>query len=164
MIDRIYLDLDGVLVDLAGHLARTIRLDATRYDLGLSESGLADLWSRLPRQWWADLPWTPLGRQIYRVCLESGLPVTICTTPASPDSAAGKIVWCERELGRHQAVMLCSDKSRVAIGSGLLVDDRCLEYGAAGGCLYLWPAPWNQYSRQAQEKDLIELERTLATL
>ncbi len=147
----IYLDLDGVIVDLVGGMARLWELpeaqlpelrrrltdwdampaaiSALREEAGLEgDVTMSRLWNRVARtgrKFWAELEWTPRGQALYELCRATA-PVVIMSTPTrSPSSAAGKLSWINtklpQEARRRYALTPC--KHHFAHPGALLIDD-----------------------------------------
>ncbi len=112
-IDRIFLDLDGVLADwgraainahglcpdevFASWPTGTFELAEV---LGISTNAM---WKPIHAQgeaFWANLEPYPWALELVRACQEVA-PTTILTSPSlHPAAAAGKITWLQRVLGR----------------------------------------------------------------
>ena len=167
MITCIDLDMDGVIVDMIGGATRSATaeaihwLDPTRYDLGLTQAQLHAVLKR-NRPWWTGLDWTPLGRDVYRTCRRSGIPVLVISKPSDACSAAGKIDWLEKHCGPSQRYSMTTSEHHLARPGSLLIDDseeECERYREHGGEVFLWPAPHNRYRRWPRPED-VETIRT----
>lgn len=123
----IYLDMDGVIVNMLEGVCDLYGYTSAQYDevyarvdgwdaipkamnevnakhggdLLLRELDSRMLWQDIAQHgdaFWADLEWTPYGKLIFQVCQEAG-PVVLMSTPTrEPSSAAGKMAWINREM------------------------------------------------------------------
>ena len=176
---RIYLDMDGVVVDfmrgLAGAFAMPDPYDRPesfgKYN-PLPLMGIPDNLGWAPCQhanFWEFLHWMPDGREILALCEGFADPgeVYLCTRPCrGGDGAwAGKVRWVNKHLPRYspRLIRMMPCKSLLA-GSGVLVDDfdaAIDNFTACGGQAVLVPRPWNRghaLRDQAAERVKIELE------
>ncbi len=151
MSRQIFLDMDGVIVDLQCPLKDMHNFDVNlafhRHELQLTEE---QLWGKTDAGWWAGLPWMPDGRGILAVCEDAVGPenVIICSTPANwPGSADGKLRWIREQMPNYaRRFVLTPNKSCCANARTLLIDDyasNCLAFRQAGGASLLCPRPWN---------------------
>ncbi len=161
-LERIFLDMDGVLTDfvsaalrLHGRLEaledwpegerdipRILKLSRTQYWKLIDEQG-ADFWASLkPFEWFSQL--VGLVREF--------APITILTAPSiSPSSLEGKVRWLyehfPRENGRvFNSYLIGSQKDLVARSKRVLIDDADINveaFRAAGGEAILFPQLWN---------------------
>lgn len=145
------LDMDGVLVALqpviyAKH-GITNGPDQMRWNNGELPIPEDVLWAGTDAEWWANLPWLPDGRQVLELCESLFDQVLICSKPARPDSAAGKMMWLSRHMPAYaKNYIFCTDKAEVARPDRVLVDDNdhnVLGFRAAGGQAVLVARPWN---------------------
>jgi len=159
-INRIFLDLDGVLADWLSPAVRAHGRDpdevlaawpASTYDLaevlGVSTNAL---WKPIHAQgaaFWEQLEPYPWVHDMVRGCQEFA-PTTILTSPSlDPMAAAGKVAWMQRVLGRDfRDFLIGPDKPSCARPGAVLIDDRdsgCEAFIAAGGHAVVFPQPWN---------------------
>ena len=159
-INRIFLDLDGVLADWLSPAVRAHGRDpdevlaawpASTYDLakvlGVSTNAL---WKPIHAQgaaFWEQLEPYPWVHDMVRGCQEFA-PTTILTSPSlDPMAAAGKVAWMQRVLGRDfRDFLIGPDKPSCARPGAVLIDDRdsgCEDFIAAGGNAVVFPQPWN---------------------
>ncbi len=171
MISRVYIDMDQVVADFNLGIARHVLSDdeaidaAPRLDAGESwEEVLGksnnEVWRSIdlnPRPWWDDLyeiadrfPDAPLTLRLYDALCTIATRVTFLTAIPSittEDSAAGKIGWLRKRLGRNfKDIHLCAkvDKADLAAPGRVLIDDNmenCTAFvEAGGGAVRYWPA------------------------
>lgn len=163
--DAIYLDMDGVLVDLVGGVFRLYGAQHTAHprqvktwdgiskaiaaalEIDLTE---AELWERVAAEgesFWANLDWLPWGQDVYEQC-NAVAPIVLMSTPNAPLCAAGKITWIRKHIPKlHQKRYALSPcKHHMAHPGALLIDDgqhNVDAFRAHGGTALLFPAPWN---------------------
>jgi 5'(3')-deoxyribonucleotidase len=150
---QIFLDMDGVLVDLhkpfAEHIGVPYEMLSQHMDFSFLVKPVELLWKGLDIQWWADLPWMPDGKQILTVCenMVGKDNVYICSHPANSISAAGKLQWIEGNLPDYSSrYVLVKDKWTCASARTLLIDDHpdnILQFYQNGGAALLCPRRWN---------------------
>lgn len=144
---EVFLDLDGVLVDLVKGLCKYHQVvnpledpkNYGRYDIrhmiGVSQESF---WGVLDHDFWLDLDWTPFGPSILTEVLKY-VPmeqVTILTAPTGfPHCVDGKISWINKHLPKFN-YFVGRKKAVIAGFNKLLVDDHddnVDEWVAAGG-------------------------------
>lgn len=148
---QIFLDMDGVIVDLHHTVAKKLNLaDMTLFNRGELPMSDQDIWSGTDAEWWANLPWMEDGEVIVGLCEEIVGPenVIICSKPANwPGSAEGKLLWIARHMPSYaRRFVLTPNKSWCACSRTLLIDDNAnnaLEFRQAGGASLICPRPWN---------------------
>jgi len=147
----IFLDMDGVIVNLHDAVGRLHNLDVpTAFHRGELQMTDEELWGRTDCNWWANLPWMDDGRAVLALCEDAvgAENVVICSTPAAwPGSAEGKLRWIEQQMPSYaRRFILTPDKSWAANGRTLLIDDteaNVSDFHSAGGASLLCPRPWN---------------------
>lgn len=152
-IERIFLDVDGVLADFAGAAVRACGfpdLVPSHWhfyeDMGLTAEGM---WERIHADplFWENLPEYEWYEELVDMCL-SIAPVTIVTHPADhPDSWAGKYLWLKERAWAHDDIVMTSQKHLLAGPGRLLIDDsdsNTDKWHDAGGVAWLFPRRWNQ--------------------
>lgn len=159
-INKIFLDLDGVLTDFVGGIQRYFGSPLIPYPegvwnfvpdyarrLGITEEAF---WGELTQDFWANLEWTADGIQILdyleRRC--GGERICLLTSAGSmPEAAAGKLRWVSRRLWRYEKqVMVAACKHFAAAPDAMLIDDsddNVMHFIRAGGKAVLLPRPWN---------------------
>lgn len=187
-LSAIYLDLDGTLVDLVRHTYRVLlpeELVDRAHDMTttwdsmhtviteltgkpFTDADLHKLWADGGQEFWATVPWLPLGKQLLDLCMRHA-PVVLMTTPTwAPSCSAGKVQWITEnvpeELRRRYALTPC--KHHMAHPGALLVDDgehNITAFQKHGGNAFLWPGPWNGAGQEGEthEHALAELEALL---
>ena len=167
---KVFLDMDGVIADFVGGLHRALGIDydksrypypVTKYDIfedvcarSNGRVSMDNLYSSCDSaEFWAELEWDPMGKEIAKVINEV-FPhdyderICICTSPmANPDAWKGKIVWLNKNLPRikHIAIMT-APKCLLAKPGHVLIDDKdsnIEQFRKHGGAGFLVPQPWN---------------------
>jgi len=157
--DIVYLDMDGVLVDLVGALHKHFGLPdyprSTTWNLELLPEGWEKEMQNLPAKFWADLSAFPWAHDLAHAARAIGERVVLLTVPCGPECAEGKAKWatyfgCEVEF--------CSGfqhKGEWAKGCrSLLIDDKeenCAAFIHAGGRALLWPAEHNHRYKEVAD-------------
>lgn len=160
---KVFLDMDGVLVDFLGGLHSVFKED---YDYDVYPYTLGK-WNALDElrggtvpfeiidgacceRLWAKLNWMHDGIRIYEAVISNFDDVTLLTTPMpNPGSWTGKYLWVKEVLGPCMAkkmIITSGSKSVVAGPDTCLIDDRdknVKDFGEAGGSAILVPRPWN---------------------
>jgi len=153
------LDLDGVLVDYVGGCRRLHdRPDPyasgfDRWDF-VAEFGMsaASFYAPQGRDFWADLDWTPDGRQIFNLIHKHFGPDNTCllTSPILTEGCYdGKVAWIRKHLPReyHRRFLIGPAKEFCAGPGRVLFDDNdenVAKFTNAGGFGVLVKRPWNQ--------------------
>lgn len=170
MSSKVFLDMDGVLVDFVGGLHTALGVDydpknypyeASKYDM--FEDLCAKTNGRVSmdnlyracdsREFWANLKWDPMGKEILDSIakvydMDYDKKICICTSPmANPDAWAGKVEWLNKNLGwcKHIAIMT-APKHLLAKPGAVLIDDKdsnVEQFQKHGGAAFLVPQPWN---------------------
>lgn len=166
MLQTIYLDMDGVLVDWVGGVLSSFgrnpfdQLDLNQHDLfeffGLPQQVF---WNEIASDpaWWAALRPYPWYKELYQLASRYANEVVICTSPGRcPASPHGKMLWLKEFLGiEGDKVILTSQKYRLAYQPGtVLIDDSesvltaWAEVARKRPGQYTWkisfPQPWNR--------------------
>lgn len=181
---EVYLDIDGVLGDFWGAVAKLMGRPGvipTRGSRGhrreIYGMDLDDMWGMIDEkgvEFWSEMslyPWThdlvELASRIGRMC--------ILSSPSEhPSSAAGKVKWMNKhfgpkygnERGAFRDFILTTHKDR-CVGlqtNNLLIDDRnevCVRYRDAGGMAILFPQPWNSPDPEGERETVF---RNLAAM
>lgn len=165
-LKAIYLDLDGVCVDMWKGIADLVGMDRdlfytkehSNYDactkilgkhlgrdnfqskdfVALMATGGWELWANLPK-----FPWTD---DLFELC-RSTVPTVIMTRPApNPESAHGKMAWIQKNYPDIERFAITPCKHHLAHPGGLLIDDSVegtAKFREHGGWAYTFPQPWN---------------------
>lgn len=139
MIETIYLDMDGVLVDFERSACREhgLYVDEVYTRPGLLGSyplsaGLnmtpEDFWEPIHlagASFWTDLPMYPWAPMLIERCRDIAETVILSTPCDHPGSAAGKLAWLHTQFGPNfRDYMLGWKKELLAREATLLIDDH----------------------------------------
>lgn len=157
--DVIYLDLDGVLVNLVPHIYRlfglenvqkgyleTTEWDAMHRVLSIQENQMWEKINNAGEEFWATAPWTDDGKEIYSLCNRIAPTVIMSTPTRHPSCAAGKISWINKNLPEVRRYALTPCKHHFAKRNALLVDDspsNIKNFKEHGGKTITVKQPWN---------------------
>jgi hypothetical protein len=159
-IDRIFLDLDGVLVDFIGGVIKRHQLDCTPADC--TEWGTVlevykkqypgasnrNFWDSLGRDFWLGLEFYPWANEL----LEYLTPFKpIILTAPTLNNAGWKQEFIRNNLpeffnDKRYIITPSHTKHVLARPSALLIDDRITnvkDFKKSRGLAMLWPQPWN---------------------
>jgi len=144
-MNQVFLDLDGVLVDL-GAQAKAL-LDEAAVKNMIDYSTGCEKWRNLGQEFWASCPWTSDGRMILQI-IESHVGqenVVLCTRcPQCPQAAAGKVQWIMEQLPEHYGNTYMFVREKWRIQGGILVDDSEHNVDKYKGPSILVPRPYNR--------------------
>lgn len=174
---RIFLDLDGVLVDFIRGAAELFKKDYDQlisrwppgmYDmevvLGISKTKFFSTIENVGEDFWATLPPFPYAKSFYEHC-EGIAPVCILTRPTyAPSCLSGKVRWMRRHFGNIDYI-IGKRKELCARDTHVLIDDHTVnvsKFQEHGGRAILWPAinnPRHAESDRAVEIVKEELDR-----
>jgi len=157
---EIFLDLDGVLVDLVAGICKHFNCDdpySNEVNLGnyhldkIFNMTPNEFWSPLGYDFWAKLDWMTgasaiLGRLVRYVPEKQ---ITLLTSPvATPGCVDGKLYWVRKNMPRFtRRILVGSGKEAIAAPGKLLIDDYDKNVDAwieAGGPAIQVPRPWNR--------------------
>lgn len=158
---RLFLDLDGVIVDFAQGCIDWYNLDCNvkdftkwskifKYFTGYEK----DFWEGLTDKFWVELKFTKEAKEILELLKD--VKPCILTSPGHT-GAGGKQQWIRKNLpdyfkdGRY---LIGPAKHYLATSDSLLIDDsqeNCRKFEEAGGYSILIPRPWNDL----RDNDLI---------
>lgn len=163
MKPRIFLDQDGVMVNLDKRIFEYLKIDRdevyARWPIGVYEMGPAlgfdgrvlwdDMIGREPAEWWASIEPYPWAKGLYDKCCSVGDTYFLTAPINSPASCAGKLEWMYRFTGnrRFRKYFLGPDKFNCARFNHILIDDKesnCEMFEADGGKAILFPRRWNK--------------------
>lgn len=126
----IFVDLDGVLVDLKKGLGDILSADFTKHSheelKPIIESYLKNLNTRELISFWSNLPKTKDCDKLWSV-LKSHQPLILSASGNNESSCAGKKLWCKKHLNLESDRVFCSknskDKEKYASPKCILIDD-----------------------------------------
>lgn len=185
MENKVFLDMDGVLVDFVGGLHKALGVaydpksypyEASKYDmfedLCAKTNGQVSM-DNLYRacdavEFWSELDWDPAGQEILETIMSvfDWRDVCICTSPMSnPDAWKGKVIWLNRHLpeAKHITIMT-APKHLLAKPGHILIDDKdtnITNFKKYGGDGFLIPQPWNKGRDKVNTNYIPELREFL---
>jgi len=149
-MQKVFLDVDGVLADFVGNILKECGKDSSQLKRGeydLNESLGLDMHSILKNLDWYNIPLT----EDYQIFLDfvkkhfKKHQIYICTKVFDYESAKGKMKWIRKNIPGYP-FLLTDNKCRLA-GKGLLLIDDCDEevnkFRGMGGKAILVPRIWN---------------------
>lgn len=177
---KVFLDMDGVLVDFINGACRAHQVhnpyerdpqqSAGVWDIErLVGMSVDEFWPPLGKDFWANLNWMPDGQAILAAVEQKFGRDNICllTSPCDTDGCAdGKLAWIRRHLPEYRRrYFLGPPKEFAASANRILIDDsdhNCERFGDEGGSTILIPRPWNQLHHKASHDPAATwLRRTL---
>jgi len=185
MIDRILLDMDGVLVDFLGGCKKfhnkeypdhpfnpSVQTEQRPWNIepifGMSAP---ELWDPLGFDFWRDLEPLPWFEEVIGILESTFGQENICllTTPIRTEGAIeGKMEWIRTHLPAYRRRFLIGPcKYFCASPRHALVDDHATNiemFKDAGGHTFLFPSPWNRRFNEHPIKALREWVSALSTL
>ena len=160
-IDRIFLDMAGVLCDWVGGVCKLLGVDQATIESEWTDDGdicpqlgvsMDELWAAIDATgsvFWSSLRPYPWALDLWNLC-ESIAPTVVLTSPSwHPSSLSGKLEWMNEHLGRggpFRRYLIGPEKAACAGPGKVLIDDRrklCGDFMEAGGRALLFPRPWN---------------------
>ncbi len=157
-IERVFLDMDGVLTDFVGAMLRLLgREEALQswppgvWDMPQAlRMEPAELWGRIAREgerFWAELEAYPWVDELLGLVAQFA-PFTILSSPSSqPESLSGKLRWLQKRFGpAFRDYLIGPPKHLCARPDVVLIDDsdeNVSRFRLNGGHAILFPQPWN---------------------
>jgi cytidyltransferase-like protein len=120
---KIYVDMDGVLVDFDGGYEKLTGMTTRAAD----EKGPEFFWkpiSKAGAKWWITLNWMSDGKQLWDYVKKYN-PELLSAPSREEASRMGKRVWVKRELPGVKLILRSADKKQeFASPNSILIDDR----------------------------------------
>ena len=167
---KVYLDMDGVLVDFNRGVCKAFGRDdpSTNWKFwenwdGITSKNISDICNI---DFWLNLNWTPEGMSIEQIVREKfdrnsrtteATDIYLLTTPMPNSySYTGKALWVNKHIPIYnkRLIVTPAPKSLLAGPDTLLIDDKdenIEEFRVAGGEAILCPRPWNKDSHLASQ-------------
>lgn len=154
MIDKIYLDVDGVLANFRGECEKYNCINGNTVDW--------DIIHQNSPEFWENMEWLPEGKELYEwvknLCAQENLDLFILTSVNYSDGKIGRMNWLKKNIGldKHHMIVvnLGKEKAYYAEPSALLIDDfrkNCDAFADAGGQIVKYESP------QQTKEDVLEL-------
>jgi len=166
----IYVDMDGVLVDLVGKLVKefkqVIHWEPGKYSLTDVFAITVSQWENLSIDWWASLDKTIEADQIVNIVQSYGK-LRIATAPSSQLCIKGKFDWLRKHYPfiKEENIFFVDSKWQLADPNTILIDDHTEtveRFEKAGGKAFLYPRHWNASHAEADKNNLKNLQSFLA--
>jgi hypothetical protein len=120
---KIYVDMDGVIVDFDGGYEKLTGITTKEAD----KKGPEFFWkpiSKAGAKWWITLKWMPDGKQLWDYVKKYN-PELLSAPSREEASRLGKRVWVKRELPGVKLILRSADKKQeFASPNSILIDDR----------------------------------------
>jgi len=175
---EVYLDIDGVLGDFWGAVAKLMgrpgvipTIDSREHRKEIYGMDLDDMWGMIDEkgvEFWSEMDLYPWTHKLVELASEIGNMCILSSPSEHPSSAAGKVKWMNKhfgpkygnERGAFRDYILTTHKDRCAKPRlrSLLIDDReavCDKYEKAGGLTMLFPQPWNSKDHERKRAELL---------
>jgi 5'(3')-deoxyribonucleotidase len=173
MINTVFLDMDGVLVNFLGGLHEALGIpysyenypyEKGKWNMLTDIKGFDDIPATFEQcddccttNFWRHLEWMPDGLDIFETIRHHFKPeqIYLLTTPMpNVESASGKMMWVKSNtLGYIKCTIITqAPKHLLARPDTLLIDDKDENvdgFREAGGKALLVPRPWNRAHLQA---------------
>ncbi len=152
---RLYLDMDGVLVDFVNGAAGLIGFNPAlvdHYDFYAAVGETKDsFWAKIRAAgapYWSGLKAYDWHQQVYQECQKYGTVTLLSVPDKPPESDYGKKQWIYSVFGENfDSFFLGVPKHQLAARDAVLIDDSDANveaFVAAGGRAILFPQPWNK--------------------
>lgn len=174
MINRIYLDMDGVTHDFAGDLLKLLGKKWSDHKYGDYEGILGDVpsetWQRIVEageEFWINMTQLLPVKQLFFDLSAFG-EVYFLTSPARiPTSASGKIRCLQKIFGEQfRKYIVTPHKHLLANKHSILIDDyqdNCKKFIDCGGYAYRWDSQWNTPEPMSWKKQFRVVENFIST-
>jgi len=176
---EVYLDIDGVLGDFWGMVAKMLgrpgvipTMDDRDHRKEIYGMDLDDMWGMIDEMgpaFWSEMELYPWTHDLVDIASKIGSMCILSSPSEHPSSAAGKVEWMSKhfgpkygnERGAFRDFILTTHKERCINhrGHSILIDDRkpvCAKYREAGGTAILFPQPWNSKEPERERAELFE--------
>jgi len=151
MINKVFLDMDGVLVDFNRRVCEIFNFPYPPKKYDFFEEIREKVNTICTAAFWELLDWKPDGKEILKTIedfyFNEEIYLLTCPMP-NPDSWTGKRLWVERNMPdyKNRLIVTPASKEIFAYHDILLIDDKdsnVLDFRAAGGEAILIARPWN---------------------
>ena len=154
MINKIFLDMDGVIVNFRGQCEKYECINGNKVN-----------WETVHRggtEFWEEMEWLPEGKELYqwilKLCKQENIDLFILTSVNFTDGKIGKMNWLKNntKIDKHHIIItnLGKEKEYYADENSVLIDDfkkNCEAFAKGGGQFVKYETP-----RQTKD-DLITL-------
>lgn len=154
MIDKIFLDMDGVIVNFRGQCEKYECINGNKVNW--------EVIHQAGPEFWEEIEWLPEGKELYqwilKLCEQENIDLFILTAVHFTDGKIGKLNWLKNntKIDRHHIVITNTgnEKAYYADQNSVLIDDyrkNCEAFAAGGGQFIKYETP-----RQTKD-DLVAL-------
>lgn len=154
MIDKIYLDCDGVLSAFRKQCEKFNCIQGTKVDWNIVHQNSPAFWE--------DMDWMEGGKEflewIKKLCSQEDIDLYILTAVHSTEGKIGRMNWLKKNIGldKHHLLIVNKgmEKAYYAEPSALLIDDfkkNCDSFAEAGGQVVKYDSP------QTTKESIIQL-------
>ncbi len=152
----ILLDMDGVIADFNAAAIALHNPTSHQTFIGWNpweQWGLtaSDFWTPMGYDFWFNVPKTINANRIVQMCEIAVGQKNVCFLSSPCDTHGcldGKRAWIKKHFPKYSRQFLIGPaKHFCAHNNSLLVDDsdrNCEDFAKAGGCVCLYPQPWNK--------------------
>lgn len=126
MIETIYCDLDGVLVDFEKKIREEFGVSSKEF---FSKNTQIDAWKKIDKikNFWYDMEWTDGGKELWKYLQSlSDVEIKILTSPVNlvKNCKTDKSKWVRENLGSDVDVIFSQKKEKYANPQSVLIDDK----------------------------------------
>ena len=154
MIDKIFLDMDGVIVNFRGQCEKYECINGNKVNWEIVHQGGPEFWE--------EMEWLPEGKELYewilKLCEQENIDLFILTSVNFTEGKIGKLNWLKNntKIDKHHIIIinLGKEKEYYADQNSILIDDfrkNCEAFANGGGQFVKYETP-----RQTKD-DLITL-------
>lgn len=154
MIDKIFLDMDGVIVNFRGQCEKYECINGNKVNWEVVHQGGPEFWE--------EMEWLPEGKELYewilKLCEQENIDLFILTSVNFTEGKIGKLNWLKNntKIDKHHIIIinLGKEKEYYADQNSILIDDfrkNCEAFANGGGQFVKYETP-----RQTKD-DLITL-------
>lgn len=154
MIDKIFLDMDGVIVNFRGQCEKYECINGNKVNW--------EVIHQAGPEFWEEIEWLPEGKELYqwilKLCEQENIDLFILTAVHFTDGKIGKLNWLKNntKIDRHHIIITNTgnEKAYYADQNSVLIDDyrkNCEAFASGGGQFVKYETP-----RQTKD-DLIAL-------
>lgn len=154
MINKVFLDIDGVLADFRGQCEKLNCISGTKVDWSIVHANGTEFWENI--EWINESK--PFYSWLKKICTEENIELYILTAVHSINGKIGRMNWLKSNLGldKHHLLIVNfgKEKAYYAEPTSVLIDDykkNCDQFIEAGGQAIKFDTP-----NQAKE-DLLKL-------
>lgn len=127
MIDKIFLDMDGVIVDFRGQCEKYNCIQGTNVDWKIVHEGGSDFWANMEWTTFGNISGQTFYKWLARFCKEEEIELYILSAVNFNDGKIGKIDWLKKNTNfdLHHVIITPTGASKAlyADETSVLIDD-----------------------------------------